>query len=351
MYVTSILIDKKNKIWVGTYNDGLNIYDPVRNKFTSYKYIPENKSGLNSNKITTIAQDSAGIIWIGTANQGLNKLIVDEKGNLRFLHYLASTLFGGTIPDNNIIKIFTDKEGDLWVITKGGFVSKYSYETDEFISYVINSKVNKTINILSLCEGDSGTIWMGTDGAGVLKFNKKLTPFIEDINPPGLKDRIVPGILMDEDNNLWLSTNYGLIKYNTYNNSITNYNLNDGLQSFKYTAGAYFKARNGEMFFGGINGFNCFNPDSMRPGQMKSKVVITSFKASNKEIPFYNKMVYLSSSENSFTITFSSQDFTDASKNEYLYTIEGADNEWKYTMGNNHSADYNDLPPVNTYSE
>jgi hypothetical protein len=99
------------------------------------------------------------------------------------------------------------------------------------------------------------------------------------------------------------------------------------------------------MFFGGINGFNCFFPDSIQNKRTIPEIIITSLIVSNKEVPLTGGSIFLNSSENSFSIYFTSTDYTDPLKNEYLFMLDGYDDEWKFASGNSHSAEYKDLSP------
>jgi len=121
--------------------------------------------------------------------------------------------------------------------------------------------------------------------------------------------------------------------------------LNDGLQSLRFTNGAYYKTKDGEMFFGGINGFNSFYPDSFKSHGFFQKPGITSFKILNKEIPLESNVISLGYSENSISIEFSSFDFADPLKNQYAYKLDGHENVWHNTTGTNRTAVYNNLPP------
>jgi len=343
-YITCLLADGNNKIWIGTYDSGLNIFDPSKNKFNLYKFDSGNQLSLSSNRITSVIEDKNGEIWIGTSDKGVNKAVPDENGNLKFIRYQSSTLYPGTIPSDNILKLFKDRGNNIWIVSGGGYLSEFNYKTQEFTSYkIVSSNEYSGLEILSLCEDNSGNFWIGIN-KGLLNFSKKSGEFSDRKNPYTLKNKSIYGILSD-NNNLWISTNYGLIRYNLTDGSTSNYNVNDGLQSLKFNSGAFIQAKNGEMFFGGINGFNSFFPDSIKTEEIIPAVLITSFQVSNKEIPICSSNISLSSSENSFSIYFSSNDYTDPTKNEYLFTLGGYDEEWEYASGNNHSAEYKDIPP------
>lgn len=346
-YITSLFIDENNIVWIGTYNNGLMIFDPDKIELLHLYYNPGNRNSISSNQITSIIEDRYGAIWIGTINGGLDKITKDANYSLKFTNYKFSDIFSETIPDNNIVELFKDKAGELWVTTREGFLCRFDYKLEDFFIYKINNPNETSSNILCLYDDSSNNLWLGTNGGGLLKFDKKNNRFINFKKPFGLSGKTVFGILPDNKNNLWLSTNFGLLKYNIGSNSVTTYNLNDGLQSLQFYNKSYLMTKNGKMYFGGINGFNCFYPDSININPFESSVAISSIKAANREIQEFSKNLYLSSSENSLAIEFTIMDFTDPSKNQYSYMLAGYDNEWNYSSGNNHNAVYNELPPGN----
>jgi ligand-binding sensor domain-containing protein len=341
-YITSVFTGNNREIWAGTFDKGLNLFDKASGKFIRFKYDPSDKNSISSDQVTSIASDRNGNIWIGTFSSGLNK-VVKEKDKYRFINYRKNELYSGGIPDNGIKGLYNDSDGNLWAAVAGGYLLKYDSKNDEFITYRINVNPNKTAEIISFCN-IVDLIWIGTNGYGLLKFNKKDGQFIPE-NSYYLNGRAIYGILSDNGNNLWLSSDNGIIKYNTLQHSIAGFNLNDGLQSLRFTNGAYSKAKDGEMFFGGINGFNSFYPDSIKTSGYVPQTGITSFKIMNKEVPLESGVISLGYSENSIAIEFSSFDFTDPQKNQYTFRLAGYDNTWLNTTGANRSVIYNNLPP------
>jgi ligand-binding sensor domain-containing protein/two-component sensor histidine kinase len=340
-YITSVFVGWNNEIWAGTFDKGLNVLDKSTGKFIHFYHDPVDIHSISSNQVTSIAGDKYGNVWIGTFSSGLNKTF-KENGNIKFRNYRKNDLYSGGIPDNGIKGLYNDSEQNLWVVVAGGYLLKYDSQNDVFVTYRMN--VNpKTSEIISFCDAGD-LVWIGTNGNGLLKFVKKSGQFIPE-NSYFLKGRAVYGILNDSENNLWLSTDNGIIKYNSIQHSIVGFNLNDGLQSLRFTNGAYYKANDGEMFFGGINGFNSFYPGKVKTGTYVPQTGITSFKVKNREVPLEGDVISLDYSENSITIEFSSFDFTDPLKNQYACRLVGYDHEWLNSTGGNRSAVYNNLPP------
>ncbi len=117
--------------------------------------------------------------------------------------------------------------------------------------------------VLVIFEDSKKTMWIGTSGGGLNKFKRETKKFTRYSQKHGLTSSVVYGILEDNSNNLWLSTDNGIFKFDLLNERFTHFNIEDGLQSLEFNGGSYFKSKDGQMYFGGINGLNYFYPDSI----------------------------------------------------------------------------------------
>ena len=99
-----------------------------------------------------------------------------------------------------------------------------------------------------------------------------------------LTSGVVYGILEDDSKNLWISSDDGIFKLTLASKEIKRYDIQDGLQSLEYSGGAYFKDAEGKLYFGGINGFNYFDPDKIKSNTFIPQVVITSIKVLNENV-------------------------------------------------------------------
>ncbi|HEY8733569.1 MAG TPA: ATP-binding protein, partial [Puia sp.] len=175
----------------------------------------------------------------------------------------------------------------------------------------------------------------------------------------GLPDNAVFGLLQDSKLNLWLSTNKGIAKLNRHTKSVKVYGVEDGLQSYEFKEHAYCKSSAGVMYFGGVNGFNEFSPDSIQENRQESPLVITGFRISNKDIPVAlnsddpsplkkditeTKKITLSYAHSIISFEFASLNFMSPKRNQYAYMLEGFDKNWNY-VGNQRTATYTNLDP------
>jgi signal transduction histidine kinase/ligand-binding sensor domain-containing protein/DNA-binding response OmpR family regulator len=359
--VLSICEDKSGQLWIGTYWAGLNLFNRERNIFINYKHDPSDPYSISENKIFTVYEDSDGFLWIGTDGGGLNKFDKDKK---QFIHYKYDPNDITSLSANRIFSICEDNSGDLWVGTDRGGLNKFNKKTKKFKSYKNDPTSPSSISsdgVFSIYESKLGDLWIGTYGGGLNKFIRDEEKFERFTIKDGLPSNVVYGILEDESGNLWLSTNFGLSKFNPQSNSFKNYNVTDGLQSNEFNQGAFFKGKTGEMFFGGTNGFNIFHPDSIKENPYLPKIVITEFQLLHKPVPIgYDSLfgrtilhksileteqIELNYDDNVISFEFSALDFWNPQKNQYAYIMEGFDEEWTHTDAKIRLVTYTNLDP------
>ncbi|MGH7454112.1 MAG: triple tyrosine motif-containing protein, partial [bacterium] len=165
----------------------------------------------------------------------------------------------------------------------------------------------------------------------------------------GLANNVIYGILPDARGHLWLSTNRGLSKFDPRTESFKNYDPTDGLQSYEFNASAYHRGPRGEMFFGGINGFNSFFPEKIKDNEHVPAVVITAFKKFDQIVEFDRDIadldeMTLSADDDFIAFEFVALDYTNPQNNRYAYQLAGFDETWIYS-GARRYASYTNLNP------
>ncbi len=338
-HIRIIFEDSLDILWIGTFSGGLNYFDRIKKKFSHFKHNLSDPNSISSNQIRSIYEDQFGNLWIAAFGGGID--LFDRKTRT-FKHYPYDPDDPNSLSNNQVYYITGDQSGSLWIATFGGGVNKFDIQAESFIHYRHdpdneNSLCNDRILTIYIDERDTNLIWFGSFGKGFDRFDNRNQSFTHYTQKEGLPNEVVYSILPDNAGNLWLSTNKGISKFNLQTETFVNYGLQDGLQSNEFNAGAYYRSqRTGEMFFGGVNGFNCLIPENIQTNQIIPPVIITSFKIFDKEMSqkigpiFRGKEIELTHRENFFSFEFSVLDYTDMTKNQFAYKLEGFNEEWIY---------------------
>jgi len=402
--VTAIFEDYLGMLWVGTGGEGLNRLDRKKNQFTHFRRDPQNPKSLGSNYVFSLYEDRAGGLWIGTLGglykynrtneafirkplaspgkkekskrQGYGFIFAitgDHRGTLwigtkahglfaytpekkKIRHYTFEPQNPHSLSHNEVNFIYETRSGNLWVGTSRG-LNRYNREKDTFIRYLSDPHDPKSISynfISSICEDHKGILWIGTFGGGMNKMVEPGPAFIHYTGKQGLPNNGIHRILEDNMGFLWISTNYGLSRFDPVIGTFINYTEKDGLQGNEFTT-AFHKSRSGEMFFGGINGFNAFFPETILKNLYVPPLVITRIKiygsykttqtnfSSFKEKPDTDEIV-LEPNEHTISLEFAALDYTDPEKNQYAYKLKGTETDWNY-IGNKRELVFANLPP------
>ena len=359
--VSSILERKSGELWIGTFAGGMNKFEKKNNTFIRFIHNENDPNTLSDDKISVLFEDSFGTLWIGTVAGGLNRY---DEINSKFISYKNDSNDLTTLSHNRIYSIFEDKSRTIWIGTFGGGLNKFNRITEDFTHYIYDPENVFSISnnkIYSIFEDKSGYLWIGTVGGGLNKFDRERDIFYHYREKDGLANDVIYGILEDDRGNLWLSTNRGLSRFNISEESFKNFDLRDGLQHDEFNQGAALKNRSGELFFGGINGFNIFHPDSIRDYTEKPDIVITDFQLLNKPVSIgfdtlwnrtilektisETKVIELNHNDNVFSIEFAALDFRNPEKNKYAYIMEGFNLDWTYTDAQRRFVTYTNLDP------
>lgn len=290
--------DANGTIWVGSHS-GVALYNPTTQTFSRYAETGE-AAGLNSGPVDSIHTDRNGILWAGTFSNGLRRLD-PQTGAFKNYHHDAQT--PGSISNDSILSIYQSQRGDLWIGTAGGGLNRYEPATDSF------------------------TVYNDTDG---------------------LPNNVIYGILEDGTGALWLSTNFGIARFNPQTGESRNYTTVDGLQSNEFNSGAYARDANGRMYFGGVNGLNSFDPSSMTDNRFVPPISLVSVTRNGTPLQVGNdaeasQTISLKYPENSFEFESAALSFSQSNKNQYAYMLEGFDSDWYYA-GTTRTGRYANLP-------
>jgi PAS domain S-box-containing protein len=358
--VYSIEEDHSGNIWVGTAGKGLNKLVPIEGKATPYvvENIYEANQGdlsLVGNEIFCLLASSDSTLWVGTS-QGIS-LIKNEKVMAGFTYNPDDP---GTLPENEIYSLFEDQNHDIWVGTYQG-LCRFEQTDNTFIRFdSIESLSNSTI--YTILQDSAGIIWLGTDNAGLIRFepqNKFRTRVYKKEN--GLPDNVIYGILEDYDGNLWMSSNKGIFKLMKQKGSdkvtFNTYNASNWLHTDDFNIGAYHKSKDGILYFGSFDGVTFFLPENVKGNDYAPPVQITGFELFFKPVPISDdgstvlsssisetKKIELKHDQNVLKFEFAALNFIEPEKNMYAFMMENLENDWNYAKGQR-EAQYLYLPP------
>lgn len=391
--VSSIVEDPNNNLWIGTEGGGLNFYDKAKGAFTYYTHDPKKANSISDNNVKSVLRTSKGHFWIGTHDGGLNFLDTNKKP-FQFKKFKNIPNDPNSLSNNRVISLLEDSQKNIWIGTSGGGLNKLNIKT-KTISHVLNTeqhigafiytisktsnkeillvggnkglieiniKTNKVNSIqykgnntisnigsatLCVVEDNQQNLWVSTEGDGLYYFNRKTKESIKYGIPQGLPNEVIYGILADNNNNIWLSTNNGLSRFNLKTKQFKNFDVNDGLLGNEFNYASYLKLSNGELMFGGSNGLNYFNPNNLNENAFIPPVSITSALVNNKPFPIQHsskkqKEITLKHYQNVFSFNFIALSFSQSVKNQYAHKLEGFDENWNY-IGDKKFATYTNL--------
>ncbi len=300
--VMALYEDRHGMIWVGTFGGGIASIDPASGALERFPFGPSAPDGLSDPRASAFAEDTAGNLWIGTVGGGLNLL---DRASGRFFHYRRDDRDPSSLSDNVIYALHVDRQGGVWVGTADGGLDR-----------VIGS---------------------GAEPAKVHFENFAAL----------LPSREVDGIESDGADRLWISTAGGLVRFDPQSRAVRVFHAWDGLQSEDFDSNAHYQDREGNLFFGGNNGFNAFAPSAVDFTGLPPRVVLTSVVRLNqplaeRDLPGLMHPLRLAYDDKLVTFEFAALDFTSPANNRYSYRLEGFDTDW-IDAGASHRATYTNL--------
>jgi len=343
--IYAILEDHAGELWLGT-NCCLKKFDRQKETFTNYPCHVNTPHGVSSNYIYTIKEDRDGVLWMAAANGGVNTLDRERKN---FTHYKNNPDNPSSLGSNFVLTVYIDRSNVPWIGTEVAGLNQFDRKTKAFIRYPCTNGSPNGLNcsfINSIYEDNAGNLWLGTNGGGLNRFNRQNKTFTHYTTDHGLPNNIIFGILEDNSGNLWLSTNKGICRFNPSTGETKNFVLRDGIQDYEFNGGAYYKNREGVMFFGGEIGFNSFSPKDIHDIPHIPPIVFTGFKISDKPVnigknSFLRKHINLTReitlpyNVSNFSLSFAALDFANPRENRYRYKIDELNQDW-IELGNNH---------------
>ncbi len=355
--VWAVFEDRAGTLWIGTRNGGLNQLDRSTGNFQNFQRLGNNANSLSHNWVTSIHEREAepGVLWLGTWGGGLNRF---EPKTGRFKHFRHDAANSKSLGSDGVWIIhesLVENGRILWLGTEAG-LNKFDPATEEFTRFKHDPADDRSLSnnsVWSIYETPDGVLWVGTN-SGLNRFDRESGAFTRFRKKDGLPNEVIYGVLGDDHGNLWLSTNLGIIKFNPETGEIKNYQARDGLQSNEFNANACLLTRSGKMYFGGINGFNVFSPDSIRDNHHVPPIQITGLKRYNSDIAegtaidekgvAYRDEITLSYKDEILTFEFAALNYRKTFKNQYAFKLDGLNENW-IQLGTERRATFTSLSP------
>ncbi len=377
--VKSVYRDETGVIWMGVYGTGILRYDP-RTRKEELVYKPDKLLGMHPGQIL---RDSAGyimaglddrVVWLDATtgklkrevklpiypSMGSTQPVVYSLAEWRKGHFLVGT--------NHCLYSVVDEGGKLSArmhkkIATDSFISGWVYnifKADSGIIYVgkrngyakirmVNDSTaqvldswHNTVPVRHFYRGaDMSYLWIATE-QGLVAYNERTKRRWVFDERAGINNSYIYGILPENDSVLWVSTNKGLTRvcaHFRHDDSVyiraRNYTSKDGLQSNEFNTGAFFKAADGMMLFGGIAGVNWFDPGKIQANPYVARPAITGVYVDDtlmvRDTTMNLKRLELPFKKNTISITYRALEFTLPEGNQYAYMLEGQDRDWVYT--------------------
>jgi len=384
-FILSFCEGDKDEIWIGTDGAGLTRWNRSTRTFTHYKHQDGVPHSISNDYVVRIERDRDGMLWIATYGGGMNRFDPQTK---QFKFYPCYNTKRGH-EDVNIWGLYQDKAGDIWVGTlSDGGLYRYNRVSDCFELFD-----DRLTNLLAFTEDDDGNLWAGdfhglvkidrvhkqhiwyplgqtvrsiqatagnqlwlaTEGGGLKRFDKQTGACKTFSETDGLPENAVLNILEANNGNLWVSTFNGLSEFNPQKETFRNFYVADGLQSNQFNYNAALKLKSGELLFGGINGFNIFDPAHIKPLSVHAPTWITGIRVNNKPIETTDinwqgnsvsdiRTLDLSYDKAVLSVEFAALAYSFQDKINYAFYLEGWENNWNY-VEHNRTANYGKLPP------
>jgi len=349
--------DPFGRIWLGTRYKGAYMVDPDNTSSINLNDLYDN---FNCHAVYAFMQDVDQNIWVGT-NNGVYifKYLKDSEEQYKLFHSSHNQDDTTSLSGNSITSIYQDSHGDVWLGTMNNGLNRYrdNFVNEEmrFQRYKPNAGDSKSLSsssINDIYESSKERLWIGTNGGGLIKYNRDQDHFTSYGKKDGLIADNVATIIESPDSLLWMGTNKGIVRLHLNENGeprFINFTVKDGLQGRIFIRGAKFRsAYDSTYYFGGYNGFNSFQPDRIHFPAVQPQIGITelTFNGNPRYInPQRNKPIEVPHEVKTISVEYSSLSFNNPGRNQYAYKLEGYNEHWQYNEASDRKAVFSNLRP------
>ena len=322
--------ESKDGIWIGSVGPGINYYDYSDNK------IKKVRGSEDINNIHVVCEQNDSTLWVATHGDGTYKCVIQRhKSNSPSVRIIKKIKFPAPFSDNEkIFSIHQQNDSIIWLGSRLSGVACINTSSSTISIVTMPTEKGYASNDIYSMTSVSDRLHFAT-GCGLANYN--LTTGKCNVSSD-IPNRTLHGILNDNNGNLWMSTNYGLICLNNKNRRSTRYNHNTGLEIVEYSDGACYRdPRSGDLFFGGINGYTIVRNAEAYSNDVptyKPDIHITHHISNNVQKLIKDKSLSMPHNQSSFGIKFSVVDNINYSDYEFFYRIRGLNQDW-ISNGNN----------------
>lgn len=350
-YIQTIAEDNNGNLWIGTYKNGLWFYNSQMQEFREIPVL--NIKNQKASDVRTLYKDRKGRIWAGT-NTCLNiytdrfKLLASFENNTNSLKGLI------------VQSIIESKNGTIWLGSVAGGLFQFNENYNElsastFIDRSIrNAKLDRVKGIKYISEGAYNSLWLIDDSGKLLKYDTSKSTFSSFEHFKAIHNKSLTAAINAEDDNLWISSNDGIINFKTKDSLIKTYYSTDGLQDNTFLSRSAFMDHKGMLYFGGLKGFNYFYPQDLNKKTSYPHLQINSIEVLNQPAKVLLPeqittgissitTLRLKYNESSFSFRFAALDNILHPKYFYAYRLKGFDNHWIHS-NYDRSATYTNIP-------
>ncbi len=347
------LLSEDNKLWIGTYNGGLNEYDTNSEKTTVHRHSRFDESTIGADGITSIIRISTGQLLIGTYGGGLSIFLEDSN---MFLNLKSDRKDSSTISSDMVLAILEDSMGQVWVGTENG-LNRFHPDTNKFDRYFTQRGISNSLSsniVWSFYEDSDQNLWIGTLGGGLnrwpiqdrMESRQNFIHYSDNISLPSWN---IYGIRGDNNGRLWVSHSKGITSLDPLTLVSHQYGVRDGLQSTEFNLGASYRSDSGVIYFGGIRGFNTINPNLLSSDRIPPKVAISQIKVMNErrqfDVPYQTlSSINLGYQDRMLSVEFFAADYSNPDLVNYAYKLEGINPDWVVSP-DARIASFTTLPP------
>ena len=393
--------DPTGALFVGTLGNGLFRVDRTSGRTQLWLHRPGETGGLPSNQITTLLHDRLGALWLGTRSHGLARQDHPDAPFETFRHDPEDPT---SLATDGIMCLYEDRQGDLWIGTYGGGLDRFDREHQSFHHHRHDPDDPTTLSgdqISAIAEEDDGNFWVGTFSAGLNHFDRQRGIFTRFESPQDPSESLgygtINGLYLDEEGilwiatwegglarldtatafehpvfqhyglaeglpsltlwgiqpegsrALWLSTDKGLARFELESQSIQVYDSNHGLETDEFNLGAHFRNTAGELFFGGLSGYNVFVPEDLQRRSPPPPLVLTGVFESGQPVPLSTspdrlRQVTFAYDDDVIAFEFAALEYASPDQNRYRYQLVGLTDGW-IDLGTFRRATFTDLKP------